>query len=256
MENVFSNILQNMNIPQNKDNLLQNQKINQESINELLNTSMQSIICGPDCQKQKITDELKQKYLDAETNMQTAPIKFEENKKNYYVYTEGSTYYNNMLEDELKEKAEKITILLTKNFQEELKTANTMNSYLNSALINSENTKELLASYVDENNKLKLKIKNTYGDIITNDRKTYYETNAFDRLRLWYNVFWYIFYFLVVILIISLFVVKNQFTLMKKIIIIILFIFLPYYTNYIFRFFYNIYKKLYNIFPKNVYNNL
>ena len=52
----------------------------------MIEKSSEAIICGPDCQKIKVSEELKQKYLDAETNLQTAPIKLDESKKNYYVY--------------------------------------------------------------------------------------------------------------------------------------------------------------------------
>ena len=102
MDNLFSNIQQSFNKSGfnksgfNKTNLLNQQQINQQKINELLDKSADAIMCGPSCQKLRITEELKQKYLDAETNMQTAPVKLEESKKNYYVYSEGSSYYDNM----------------------------------------------------------------------------------------------------------------------------------------------------------------
>ena len=112
MDNLFSNIQQSLNqMNQNdtKQSLLQSQQANQDKINELLEKSSEAIMCGPTCQKMKVTEELKQKYLDAETNMQTAPIKLEQSKKNYYIYTEGRPYYDNMKEEELTKKAETIS---------------------------------------------------------------------------------------------------------------------------------------------------
>ena len=53
--------------------------------------------------------QLKQKYLDAETNMQTAPIKLEQSKKNYYIYTEGRPYYDSIKEEDLNKKANTIS---------------------------------------------------------------------------------------------------------------------------------------------------
>ena len=141
MDKLFSSIQQTLQ-PNDKNSLLQNQQLNQDKINDLLNKSAEALLCGPDCQKMKITDELKQKYLDAETNIQIAPIKLEQTKKNYYVYKEGRPFYDNMLEEELKQKAEKISELLGESFNEEVSSANTMNQYLNTALINSEYTSE------------------------------------------------------------------------------------------------------------------
>ena len=239
-----------------KNDLLDKQQITQEKINELLNLSTEALMCGPDCQKQKISDELKQKYLDAENNMETAPIKLEETKKNYYVYTEGRPYYDNMREEELKQKSIKITELLSDAFNEELTNAKTMNSYLNTALINSNYTDDLLNEYLKKNEKLIADLKDSRGIILTNDRKTYYETNAIDRLKLWYKLFWYIYYFLWIIISVALFMSPNELTIVKKLALIIGLLVYPYIINYIINWFYNLWYMISLRMPKNVYNNL
>jgi hypothetical protein len=139
--------------------LLKRQLNAQDKINSLLDSSSQSLMCGPDCQKFKTSDELKQKYQDAQTNKITAPIKLEESRKNYYVFTEGENYYNNMLEDELKKKAEQLSINISENFNEEVSSAKTMNDFYNTSLINSNYTQELLNQYSEKNAELKLKLR-------------------------------------------------------------------------------------------------
>jgi len=259
MDKLFSNIQQNLNkINQdgNKKTLLQRQQISQDKINELLEKSSQAMLCGPTCQKLKVTDELKQKYLDAETNMKTAPIKLEQSKKNYYIFTEGRTYYDNMQEEELNKKANMTSQLLAENFNDEISSANTMNTYLNTALINSENTKELLKEYLEKNQLLKAKLRERHGDILTNDRKTYYETEAYENLVLWYRFFWWIYYIVVLMLILALVFSGSGLTLIKKIVIAIVFIFYPYYIDYVVKWIYGKIMWLLSKIPKNVYNNL
>jgi len=255
MDKLFSSIQQTLQ-PNDKNSLLQNQQLNQDKINDLLNKSAEALLCGPDCQKMKITDELKQKYLDAETNIQTAPIKLEQTKKNYYVYKEGRPFYDNMLEEELKKKAEKISELLGESFNEEVSSANTMNQYLNTALINSEYTSELFKKYTSDNQELKLQLRNSRGDILTNDRKTYYETEALTQLKLWYRFWWYIYYILILVFTIALFVSPSQLTMIKKVVLFVLLIFYPYYIDYIVRWVQGLYMSIYNRLPKNVYNDL
>jgi hypothetical protein len=255
MDKLFSSIQQTLQ-PNDKNSLLQNQQLNQDKINDLLNKSAEALLCGPDCQKMKITDELKQKYLDAETNIQTAPIKLEQTKKNYYVYKEGRPFYDNMLEEELKQKAEKISELLGETFNEEFSSALTMNQYLNTALINSEYTSELFKKYTSDNQELKLQLRNSRGDILTNDRKTYYETDALNQLQLWYRFWWYIYYMLVIVFTIAIFVSPSQLTMIKKAVIFVLLIFYPYYIDYIVRWVQGLYMSIYNRLPKNVYNDL
>jgi len=255
MDELFSSIQKTLQ-PNDKNNLLQKQQINQDQINDLLNKSADALLCGPTCQKLKITDELKQKYLDAETNIKTAPIKLEQTKKNYYIYSEGRPFYNNMLEDELKQKADKISELLAENFNEEISSALTMNQYLNTALINSEYTSELFKKYADENIELKLQLRDSRGDILTNDRKTYYETDAIIQLQLWYRLVWYIYYILMIVFAIAMVVSPSQLTMVKKVVIFVLLIFYPYYIDYIVRWIQGLYVNMYNKLPKNVYNDL
>ena len=240
----------------NQKNLLKKQQISQDKINQLLELSSQELICGPDCQQKKISTELKQKYLDAQTNLQTAPINLENTKKNYYVYTEGGPFYDNMLETELQQKADTISTLLSENFNSEVSDSNVMNVYLNTALINSKYTTELLENYLEKNKQLKLQLKERYGDILTNDRKTYYETDALNTLTFWYKLFWYIYYVLVIILVLVFIFSSIDLPKMTKIIISILVIFYTYYIDYVVRWVYGLWKLLISRLPKNVYNNL
>ena len=259
MDKLISNIQQTfntMNQDNNNKTLLQNQQINQDKINELLEKSSDAIMCGPSCQKLKITEELKKKYLDAETNVKTAPTKLEQTKKNYYVYAEGRTYYDNMREEELTAKAEQISKLLTDTFNDEISNANTMNMYLNTALINSENTKDLLKEYLEKNEVLKLKLRERQGDILTNNRKTYYETEALDRLKLWYSFFWWIYYIVAFILILALIFSPNKLTLLLKVILATAIVFYPYYITYVVKWIYSNILWLKNKIPVNVYNNI
>ena len=285
MDNLFSNIQQSFGEVNNDSNekntkdLLDKQRITEQKINDLLEKSSPAMSCGPTCQKIKVTKELKQKYLDAKTNMLTAPIELEQSKKNYFVFKEGGPYYNDMRDKELSEKITKISELLVENFKNEVSNANTMNIYLNSSLINSENTKELLEKYLQQNELLKIKLRERHGDILTNDRKTYYEVEALDRLKLWYRFFWWIYYIVVLIMILalvfspssidalSLFTTQlnnqnvtgvrvNVNRVLYKILIIVLLIFYPYYIDYILRWIYGIITSLVNRLPKNVYNDL
>jgi hypothetical protein len=259
MDKLFSNIQQTLNqMNQNgdKQTLLQRQQISQDKINELLEKSSQAIMCGPTCQKLKVSEELKQRYLDAETNIQTAPIKLEQSKKNYYIYTEGRPYYDNMKEEELKKKADTISQTLAENFNNEVSSANTMNTYLNTALINSENTKELLKEYLEKNQVLKLKLRERHGDILTNDRKTYYETEALERLQFWYFLFWGIYYLLVIAFLLALVLSPSNMTILRKIFLAVFFIFFPYLFHWTNQVVYKIYYWGLNRIPKNVYNNL
>lgn len=236
--------------------LLQRQLNAQNKISSLLESSSQSIMCGPDCQNNKTSDELKQQYLDAQTNNITAPIKLEESRKKYYVFTQGENYYNNMLEDDLKKKADQLSDLISVSFNEEVSNAKSMNQYYNTSLINSSYTNELLKEYSEKNSELSLKLRDNQGDILINDRKTYYESTAIDRLKLWYTFWWYIFYIFVIIFFLALFLSPNNLSIISKLGLLTLLIFYPYYIDSISKVLVSNVKNVYQSFPKSVYNDL
>jgi hypothetical protein len=96
----------------NKDvkNLLTKQLSTNANLNKLLDNAMSLVTCPPgsQCAKDRISEDLKRRYLDAQLNEQVAPLKLEQAKKYYYVFTEGRTYYNDMLETEMNKKSEAI----------------------------------------------------------------------------------------------------------------------------------------------------
>jgi hypothetical protein len=213
-------------------------------------------VCGPSCQKSKVSDELKQKYLDAQTNVKIAPQELEQTKKNYYTFTKGATYYDNMLEKELTKTADDISKLIGNNFNDNVTSAKTMNQYLNIALINSSHTEDLLKHYKDQNEKLRLKLRNNHGDILTNDRKTFYEVQELERLESWYRIWYRMFYILVFVFNICWLVCPSEINLITKIILSISLVFYPYYIDPVLRFIYGFVMDIYKSLPKNVYNDL
>lgn len=232
------------------------QQQNIDKLNQLLEQANNSLSCGPDCMKIRTEQELRQKYIDAQMNIETAPIELEDSKRNYYVFTEGDNYYNNMLETELKNKATELTKVIKTTFNEQVNNAKMINDYYNSQLVNSENTIELYNKYENETRNMEQNIKNQYGDILTNNRKTYYSSEALERVKLWYKFMWYIYYILVIVLILGFFLAQSETSKLTKLIIIIIMLVYPYIIDPIVKLFYNQFKKINKQLPKSVYNNI
>lgn len=262
MDTFFSNIEESLNEmianttdtnTNNNDSsvLMQNQISTQQAMNAVLQESS-ALICGPSCQKEKITKELEQKMIDAETNLKTAPAKLEESRRNYFVFSQGERAYNKMQEKELKEKAREIANELTILFNKELTNVRTMNSYLNIATTNSDYTVDLLEKLLAENKELTEQLQENQTDIITNDRKTYYENEAIDNLELWYILFWRSFYFIYIILLIVLMSKALYWHAFAS----ILLLFYPYYIPQLYKWGLNRITGFINKLPSNIYNNL
>jgi hypothetical protein len=229
-------------------NILKQQRETSAQINTLLAKSTQALMCGPDCQKLRTTQKLEQTYLDSQTNMLTAPIQLEEAKKNYYTFSKGESAYNTMLEDELKKKADIIGEEIKKNFLEEVKKATTLNIYYNTDLINSKNTAELYTDFLNKNKEFEKTIKNIHGDILTQDRKIYYETQEYETLEFWYKFFLSVYYILVIIFVLGLIFSPNELKTYQKISILFLLIIYPFIINYIFLFIIAIFNNIKTVF--------
>ena len=243
---------QTMDLTALRDKLQQQQQTS-DKINDLLNQSSDSLLCGPNCQQTRAQEELQQKYLDAQTNVQTAPIYLKEAKKEYYLQVKGQSAYNQMIEQDLTTEANKIAFQLIREFKKQVDESKLLNIYYNSDIINSKNTKELYNAYRDENKELEIQIRDSYSDVLTNDRKTYYEIQEYDSLKWWYTLFLTCYYILALVFFGTIILSNNQMNLWIKLFSVVLLIIYPYIIGpiggYIRAFVNEIKKQL----PKNVY---
>ena len=240
------------------NNLLSKQMTTTDSINNLINTASQLVMCGPGsaCEKQQVTDELSRRLQDAEVNEKVAPLRLANAKRHYYTYTKGEHYYGDMLEKELQEKSNLITGQIANKFNEEIQNANTMNMFFNTAQLNSENTVELYEQYLKNNAEMAQIIKGSRGDVLTNDRKTYYETEASEKLKMWYTLTMTIYWILVVAYIVSIFVSPSSLSLTKRIIIAVLLILYPFIIHKIVVYLYNFFSTTIKNTETNIYMDL
>ena len=241
---------------QNINSLMAQQTNTSTQINDMLNKAITTISVSPESQRQQKLNKLEQKYLDAQTNLQTAPVQLETSKKNYYVYKVGETNYNNMEEQELQQQADLITQQIANKFNEETNNAYLMNSYYNIEVINSANTIELYEEYLKKNADLEKSIKELHGDVLTNDRKTYYENDAIDNVKLWHKFFKICYYILVTAYVISIFVSTSEMSRVKQIVIALILAVYPFIIDPIVKWLYSMYLSLKNNAPSNVYMKL
>lgn len=228
----------------------------QKQWKSLVHDTANLLLCGPDCQNKKKKERLKQKYLDAETNMETAPLQLEHSKKNYYTFARGSAYYENQREKELATTADGLAATWQTKFDNATNDATTWNATGQVAWNSANPAKELLAEYLAKNEALRQTLKHTRGSILTNDRKTFYETDAMDELERWYKVFYILYYVIFLMLVLSLFLSPNDFGLMKKIVVVGLGATYPMFIRFLVHQVNGVRHDIQENLPKNVYNSL
>ena len=242
----------------NVKNLLSKQMDTNSSINNLIDNATKLIMCPPGsaCEKENVSAELNRELQDAIINEQVAPLRLANAKRYYYTYTQGQSGYNGMLEKELQEKSRLITKQIGDKFIEEVKNAVTMNMFFNTAQLNSENTVELYNEYLKKNAEMAEIIKGSRGDVLTNDRKTYYETEAMMKLKMWYTVIISIYWILVVTFILSIFFSTSTMSRTKQIMLVVLLILYPFIIHKVVVYFYNLFTTTIKNTETNIYMDL
>jgi len=240
----------------NINNLKQQTNTTQQTaqFNSFISKATDAIMCNSDCQKSRQADQLKQTFLDSQANVAFAPGKLQVAEKNYITFTQGTPAYNELIDTQLQQEAQKIADLFTENFNNSSQNISTQIDTYNSLILNYKNVLELYLKYTSENIKLFKELKDETNDVLTNDRKTYYQDQQIDSLKFYYYYFLLTIYVVCVIcyLIFS-FVYPSQTKFIIRFGIFVGLIILPFISSMILGTIIYLIHKVYEIFPKNVY---
>jgi hypothetical protein len=228
--------------------------IDMNKFNTLISQATDAIMCNSECKKQKQIDELKQIYLKSQANLASAPVQLQVAQKNYVTFTQGETAYNDLLDNQLEEKAQTIADKFTETFEEDTGNFTTKLNTYQGLLLNYKNISELYLKYKKENIQLIKDLKDETNDVLTNERKTFYEDQKIDGLKFYYYYFLYVIYIICFIcFVIFSFMYPSNSNFLVKIISIIGFLILPFVSSYILSLIIYLFYKGYELLPKNVY---
>lgn len=222
--------------------------------NSFLDAASKTIACDSACQKKKEAENLKSKYLNAQSNLILAEPQYEMARKNYYTYISGQGGYHDMMEDEFSQKADAIVNEFKQLIDTETSKIDSQLETYNGVLSNYNNIKDLESQYKEDNTKLFKQLKNETNDVYTSERKTYYEDQQIDRLKTIYSYVFVVIYSIVIILfVIFNFTYPSTFSFAKRIGIFIGLIILPFISTWILGRIIQLFHWIYNRLPKNVY---
>jgi hypothetical protein len=223
--------------------------------NTVMSQASDAILCNSDCRQKRQSEKLKQNYQNAQTNLASASNQVQVAERNYVTFTQGEPAYNELQDNQLQQQAQIIADKFNENFNEEtVKIKSQINTY-NGLLINFKNIFDLERKYREENRELQKELKEETNDVLTNERKTYYQDQNIDSLKFYYYYFLLSIYVIFVICFAAFSLMYPSQTSWKvKLALLIGFIALPFISTWILgKIIYLIYEA-YNLLPKNVYN--
>ena len=225
-----------------------------DQFNSLMTQASQAMSCDSECQRQKTAEELKQKYSNAQTNLATAPDQVTSSLKNYMVFTDGTPAYNEYLDKTLESKAIQIATEFENTFTEDSGKILLSIKTCEGLLINFKNVVELYTKYKVDNLELIKQLKDDTSDVLTNERKTYYQDQGIDTLKFFYSYFLVTIYAICVIGFgVSSFVFPSKIEWKIRAGILVGLIVLPFICTWILALIVKSLHKVYSVLPKNTH---
>lgn len=259
MENTNIDNIDENNIPDD---------INITQFNDFLTRATDAIACDPECQRERTSNELREKYFNAKTNLMTAPNQVNVAAKNYYTFVEGESGYNTYLDNKLNGEANTIIRDFQNNFNTQVgKITQVLDSY-DSLLVNYKNIIELYNNYVKKNIEMENKLKIEKSDILTNHRKTYYQDQGMDSLTYYYK--WLLFLYVIFAMVCIFFMFRgapptsgvvsmsfiSSMSIYAKLLLFVVLLLYPFVCLALFRSTIQTTKEVSIYLPSNVYKNL
>lgn len=131
-------------------------------------------MCGPDCQRQKKLNELRDAMTAAQKVEKEAPENLADARRNYYTFKDGEKGYLDAQLDEKRKEAIAETLKLKAEFDNRVKRTQTLVDEYNAMLVYSENMDDLLNTYITSNQRLAKDIDKVKSNAFTNDRRFHY----------------------------------------------------------------------------------
>lgn len=246
----FINNLQNYK--EIKDNP-QSKALIMANINKLVQQINNNIInCGPECQRNKKINRLKEIYEDEQKRVINAPHDLNEARKNYYTYAFGDDAYDEKMMELAKYEINKLTKKLSREHQHNMKILNDNIQDLDNVYDNKDLLLELNNKYKEENNEMRSKLLQEKNNKNISDRKAVYENNEFLKLESYNYQLKFLYWFLLLIFLI-IFFMKSMFMNKKNIVLAIILIVFPFCIYGLSYSIVNTINYVYDWFPKNMF---
>ena len=228
---------------------------NIDKFNDFIDSANEALSCDATCQQNQTASELEQKYLDAKSNLLSAPAQLKQAAQNFITFTKGTSGYQEYQEQQLEMKAEESARTYSSKFYQEVKKTQLEIKTYETLLQNYLNVVDLKNKYVKDVIYLKKKLKTKSHEMVTNDRKTYYEDQETDNLHYYFYLLTAFYILLLVTYLILCLTRSSSFGWMSRIAIFLFFVLYYFVGTFLLEKIVTIVIKLFGFLPKNVYKS-
>lgn len=202
--------------------------IDTKQLNGLIRNINDGVACDDECQRQRKLTELENIMNNAIQSQETAPEKVATAKRNYYVFRDGLSKYNQTETERLTAEAQEQVDELKTTFDRRTARTQTLVDEYEAIKVYSDNLDELMDHNITKNQRLTKNIDDIKTSVFTNDRRYHYYEQSINWQ--WYvNMFVWITYWVFVIVYIGYFLIyQGNFTVKRNVIYGIIILVVPF----------------------------
>ena len=225
-------------------------------LNEFIQNANTNLECGTECQTERQTAKLQEEMYKAQQNMQTAPEEYEKATQAYLTFTKGESEYNTYHEEQLQKQAKVQATQLREKLSQKLAKLNQSTELNTSLVMSANNQAELLGNYQDDHVQAQNNVNYSSADIVTNERKSYYEDQIISSQNFYTTMMTYMYMGLLVVYVLAAIFHSNGVSWTTHIMILVFFAL--YYTlgKYLLQSVVYLFQYVRGLFPTNVYFKL
>ena len=224
-----------------------------QTINEMVANVNNS--CDHDCLLAKQRSELKQRYLDAERNVRTAPEKLTQAEHDYLLNRDGPQKYREFLRNRYGKNADQEIQKLKnehKMIMNEIDLGIMKIQSQNNELYNSSNYKNMLAS---TKSRIEDELQENERSTAVSSRKIFYMEKQIQSFSWWYYLFRNLYWICVIVWIAVGVIYYRQFTT-RSLVTFVFIVAYPFFMVWLFVAAYSLVKYTVSLFPRDVYLNI
>jgi hypothetical protein len=227
-------------------------------INELIALANDRISCGPECRKDRQTEELRKIYDRSKQDLIDAPMNFVKAEKNYLLYSKGENEFNNIMKERKLKTLNDMKKKLLEKHTEVVNDIRVLLNQYNTEYVYSNRINDLYKSVLKENKKYKQDISDFTSNMNMNNRKVFYESEDMESMG-FTRIVLLIIYFITLIAILykSEFIGKELYRSKPVMFVLVVYILIGVFIDWLMAFTYNMSIKIMRLFendvPKNVY---
>lgn len=201
----------------NLDNQLKEMGLSSEQLNGMIEMVNKDVMCDATCQREKKLEDLYNKMLKAEKNLEDAPNNLANARRSYYIFKDGENNYNNTQQSKLRSDAILDLKKVKEEFDKRVDRTQTMVDEYEAMLVYTENMDELLNTQITKNQRLSKDIDNIKTKIFTNDRRYHYFDESVEWQTYLNNIISFTFWVLIVYYIAYFLLYKGNYTDKRKV---------------------------------------